>query len=354
VAVQRVISLREFAKAMIEADDAFAHRVQDFERCFGPADADTLALLAQAATFCWHNHEYRANLAELCRAVAKGVPTTLYSHCQVTRGRWAELHSYVVGVQCWLGVDLPLPAGIDSAVVERIGHWLGERSRAKEALAALLLTQLVDDLFNYVSFSKLAGDGVPGTDGYADFAPWYVGADGTRYAVEHELAPADGHRFRWKNEAMGPLVEDLAGAVCREMRGAPEDAQELVEGILRLSQPPCMHRFQHYLDIQLTSIGALRWRGARPPDDLSRAKWQAFWDGATGGLQAWLNGDPPCGELAVQLHESLGRPTEQGRAIVHDFFLADRPGMGVSWDWLMQKAQIEGTTACTAFQDHAP
>jgi len=261
------------------------------------------------------------------------------------------MNTYVMGVQRWSGVDLPLPAGISIAKMERIAKWLGERNPAKEALAALFLTQLLDDLLNYVSFARLAGDHAPDVADYPDFTPWYVRPDGARYAVVHEVAPADGHRFRWRNEAMCAFAEELTGIVRHQMRDAPEDAEELLWGILALSQPPCMQRFQRYLDIQVASIGALKWRGVLPPDDASRARWQAFWDGATASLQAWLGGDPPGGEMAVELHESLGEPTERRKAIVRDFCLADRPGMGLSWDWLIPKAQREGTTACAVFRD---
>lgn len=74
----------------------------------------------------------------------------------------------------------------------------------------------------------------------------------------------------------------------------------------------------------------------------------------TAGLQAWLGGDPPGGEIAVKLHESLGKPPERGWSITLDFFLADKPGMALSWDWLTPKAQRGGTTACAVFKDRRP
>ena len=116
---QRVISLKEFAKAALARDSSFAERVRHFETRFGTVDGDTLAVLAQAAYFCWGENEYQSDLVEVCQAIRIGKPTSLY-HCrQITPERWTEMNTYVIGVQRWLGVDLPLPRGIDSG---KIGH----------------------------------------------------------------------------------------------------------------------------------------------------------------------------------------------------------------------------------------
>ena len=347
MARQRVIKLQEFSKAMLEADDAFADRVRHFERRFGSADADTLAILAQAAYFCWFECEYESDLISICRAIGMGKPTSMYHCVQVSPERWAELNAYVVGVQRWLGSDLPLPSGIDGTRIEQIGQWLGEREPAKDSLAKLFLCQLVDHLMLRASFSKLGEDTAPEESEYTDFTAWYLRPDGVPYATGHDYDETPG-------DARGDaFVEECKRCVRHAMRSAPGDAEELMEGILKPSQPPCMHRFQRYQDIKLASIGALKWRGQLPPDDGSRARWRGFWDEAEAALRAWLEGAPSKGKLAIRAHGALGEPTERRRAIVGEFLLGEKTATA-GYYWLREKVHVEGATACSVLRDRRP
>jgi hypothetical protein len=201
------------------------------------------------------------------------------------------------------------------------------RGAARDALAGLFLERLVGDLLD-ISLSML-GSEVPAERGeYADFAPWYARADGAFYGSAER---AD-------------FVERCRQRVRREMGAAPEDAEELMEGILGPSQPPCMHRYLRCQDIKLASIGALKWRGDLPPDDGSKHEWESFWDEAKAALRAWLDGALAEGQLARGLHQTLGEPTERRKAIVREFLLK-RPPSAASWEWLEERPQRDGTTA---------
>lgn len=330
---QQGVPIREFAKAMLAASPPFADRVRRFEAEFGPAGADTLAVLAQASFFCWGNAEYQKDLAEVCLAIASERPTSFSYHRQVTPRRWARIHTYVVGVQRWLGGRLPLPVNVDRAKVEQIQKWLGARNPAKEALAQLLLWRLVDHVLN-LSLARLAGDvGLDDTP-YANFTEWYARPDGTRYAG------GDAEAF----------LEDCTRRVREALKEAPADAERLIGGLLEPSPPPCGHRFTRYLDIQITSIGALKWRGHLPPDDVPKARWQAFVDQARAALAAWLDGAPPSGATAIVLYEALGTPAARSRATVRTFLLAEDRLNRAAWDWLMARAEKDGTTARAAFR----
>ena len=135
-AKQRVIPIKEFAEAMLETDSGFTDRVRRFEERFGKADSDTLAVLAQAAYFCWGNNEYRNGIVEVCRAIKAGRPTSFFYHGQITPRRWAVLNTYVIGVQNWLGVDRHITSGTSKTKIKQIEQWLGKREPAKDALAA--------------------------------------------------------------------------------------------------------------------------------------------------------------------------------------------------------------------------
>jgi len=319
----------EFAQAMLESDEGFAERVRSFEDAFGKADPDTLAVMAQASYFCWFEVEYERDYVEVCRAIGSGKPTSLFLCRQVTPGRWAEMNSYVVGVQRWLGSDALLPEAVDVDKISQIMQWLGERSPPKEALAELFLCHLTTDLLR-LGLAKLSGVDDPDEGAYVDFTRWYHGTDGT------PLAP----------ESREELINDLKRRVRQEMARAPNDAEELVTSILRVSQPACQHRFSRYQDIKITSIGALEWRGNVPPDTevprLAAAQWFE-----RASLEGWLQGLPPRTDLAEKLYDALGTPTERKKSLVRDCLCGPPHG---AWHWLQRNAEEEGLTASALFK----
>ena len=330
-AKQHVTRMTEFASAMLAADSGFADRVRHFEKCLGRGDADTLAVLAQSAYFCWGNQEHQSNLIEVCHAIRTGKPTSMFYHAQITAARWAQLHAYVIGVQRWLGVELPLALEIDGRKIAQIREWLGERHPAKDALAMLLLSKLIASLLD-TAFAPLGGDVEPEDVEYTDFSSWYLRADGGRYA---------GHDS-------GAFAEDCKQRVRQHMMDSPPDAEELINGILGPDNPPCLHRFSRHQDIKITSIGALKWRGNLPPDDVPKDRWLAFLDEARTGLQLWVDGARPATSLACRLHKVLGEGTARTKAIVRDFLLAEN--RGVASDWVGRKAREEGFQARLIFE----
>ena len=340
-ATQHALDLIDFARDVMASDHDFADRVKAFEGQHGPASEDTLAILAQAICLCPHNLGFGHNLREVCRAIGAGKPTSFYFHGLVTPERWVGLHAYAIGVQCWLGRQLPVPDCIDEGKVREVGRWLGERHPAKVALAEMLLTQLIDDLLNYVQVAKLCTVSESLQSTYPSFAEWYVSADGEPYAARHPLTDACHARFTYRNQTMVARVEDLKQRVREAMPSATKDATELMRGILTETQLPCMHRFTRYLDLQITSIGALKWRGAVPDDDGSKERWSEFQERATAAVDAWLEGSPPEGELAEELHELLGEATEERKAIVRDFLLTRPKDPNLGWEWLQAAAHAD-------------
>jgi len=207
----------------------------------------------------------------------------------------------------------------------------------------LFLGQLVDHLMLRGSFSKPRED-IPAEEAeYTDYTPWYVRPDGIRHTTAYDYDKPSGH-------AQGDFfTEESKRRVRYEMATSPEDSEELIHWILKPSQPPCMHRFQRHQDIKLTSIGVLKWPGNLPPDDSSKAKWQTFWNEASAGLQAWLEGAPSSGELTAEIYGTLGKRTERRKAIVGEFLLGEKTGP-VGYYWLKEKVHQEGATAWSLFE----
>jgi hypothetical protein len=321
---------------MLEADSAFAERVQHYDEQFGAADADMLAVLAQAAYLCWFHCEHSNDLIETCRAIASGRPTSMHLCLQVTPKRWAEMNTYVVGVQRWLGVDLPLPRSVNRAKIDQIKRWLGDRDPAKDALAVLFLHHLIDQLLFRTSLSKLAAGTTQERVEYTSFTPWYFRPDGTTYATAQE----------------DPFIGDCRRKIRQVMGSSSGDATRLISGIMvprESIQPVCMHRFSRYLNIKLTSIGALGWRSNLPAGDFSKAKWKSSVSDAEAGLRSWAEGSSLDTELALSLGDALGKPDDRSRAVVLDFVLAEKTGSTDFYNWLQKKAQDDGTLAGVAF-----
>ncbi|MAF12854.1 hypothetical protein CMK11_20585 [Candidatus Poribacteria bacterium] len=308
------LSLSAFAHAMIDADEAFADKVRAHETRFGHAEG-MRAVLAQAAYNCWFHVEYRENLREMCRAIGEGRPTSLALCGQVTASRRAVTDAYVVGLRGWLGHGLPPTPDLDADTVRRVGGWLGADHPAKRALVDLLLRALVDQMASGAHVSVLAdGAQTPGEKPCPDLST-YLRADGARYT----LSDAE-------------LVSRRKADAARHMP-SQEDAEALIAGVLSESQPPCMHRYTRYLDIKIASIGALRWRGALPPDEGSKARWESFWRDAEDALRSWVDGERRATDIATELYALLREPTDDRRAIVSDFLLERPPGTAF-WGWL--------------------
>jgi hypothetical protein len=319
---QHVIPMSEFAQAMRKTSASFAKRVGEFEDTFGAVDSGTLAVVAQATYFCWFEIEYEQDYLDVCRAVGLGRPTSLCLCGQVSPRRWTEMNTYIVGVQRWLGVERPLFCELSSAKLNQIYGWLGDRITAKEAVAKLFVTNLATDL-SALSLARLSGCNDPSGERYSDFTPWYPEGEGAANPSENQAS----------------VVESLKQRIGKE-------AQELIAGILKKSQPACHHRFSRYQDIKITSIGALRWRGNIPPDvDVPRCEARTWFE-EKADLGGWLTGRPPTTPLLTKLYDALGNPTDRKKAIVRDFFYGPPEG---GYDWLVDRAAQDGTTVSAIF-----
>lgn len=322
-AKQHIVPVIELARSMLGADDDFADRVHRFEERFGQADDDALGVLSQAAHFCDTNREFHSNVLALCKAVGTGRPTSSFYHCQLSPDWWQALNRYIIGVQRWLGADMPLPEDLDSSKLEAIARWLGKPHPAKTPLGALFLERLIDSLAG-TSSAKLGGDVPPDGAPYRDFSRWYLRRDGSTYATGDRAAFVHG------------CVEKVREAT----KDAPEDAEALVAGILAEGPPPCVYKYSRYLDIQVSSIGALKWRGNVPPkDDLVRSMDGPLHAEIRAALKSWAEGSPPAGDVARQMHEALGEPTDRKKAVMYGFLnIQGLPGQRdpnePAFDWL--------------------
>ncbi|HOF88241.1 MAG TPA: hypothetical protein PLZ36_09100 [Armatimonadota bacterium] len=243
--------------------------------------------------------------------IGTGRPTSLYLCHQVTPARWNVLHAYVVGVQRWLGVDLPVPAAIDGAKVAQIAAWLGERTPVKASLAILYLRGISGSMPRW-PLSMLIGDGEQADATYEDYAAWYPpGSDDCSDDVT-----------RYRQEV--------------RQRSAPAgEIEELLHGIVREGQPGCMHRYTRHQDIKITSIGVLQWRGAVPAEtDAPKRGAVHYFDQAEPAVHAWCRGEVRADAIGASLQTLLGAYAAWKSAIITDFFLAPKDDLNtVFYEW---------------------
>jgi len=345
----RTVPIIEFAEAMRAQGGSFAERITRLETRFGPVRADLLGVLAQAAFLCRVNIQGEANLLAACRAIRTGKPSRWHYHCQITPERWDEMHAYLVGIQCWLGIELPVPPKLNRPKLDQINLWLGSPIPARKALCELFLIRFVDDLLNYASFACLGAEQQMPQGDYMDYSDWYFAVDCGPYAVPKTR---DSSRSPFTDPRLKERTQELVHTVRKEMASSTEEAEELMDYLMRQTQPPCMHRFSRYLDIQIASIGALKLRANLPPDSIPKDTWRDFWTQADAGLDGWIKGSQPASPIATRLQTALGQPSALKAAIVSDFLLPNFHDVGTSaaWDWLVHRSQVENTNAYGAFK----
>ena len=326
-ATQAILSMVELAQAMRDSDPTFALRVARFEEEFGSVDANTLGVMAQASYFCWFEIEYEQDYLDVCRAIGTGQPTSLYLCQQVSPRRWQEMNTYVVAIQRWLGDRRAPPSDLSSALLAEIDDWLGETIEVKRSLAALLVGHLVVHLKGLTLARLGKPDRAKAEAGqYGNYSDWYTGADGSVYSLESQAL----------------AVSALRLTISRMDVTDRTHAQELMSGILMDSQPACQHRFARYLDIKISSIGAMKWRGAVPPDVRSPKLEAKDWFEQQADLKRWLNDESASTDLLRRLYSALGSPDPRKKAMVKDFFYG--PPVG-AFDWLVQRSATDGTRA---------
>lgn len=114
-----------------------------------------------------------------------------------------------------------------------------------------------------MSLAKLSAEAHSTPVEYINFSDWYTSSDGVPYAVQRK---GDVNRQPFLDPVLAHRIKVLIDTIYAEMSDALGEAKELINNIQKQTQPPCMHRLTRYLDVQVTSIGALKWRGNLPID----------------------------------------------------------------------------------------
>jgi len=190
-----------------------------------------------AADFCciWR-YDYPARVHELCAIIGDSYQCGLRLHYQISPGRRQELIDYADALQGWLA-DKPLEHYDQEAVntAQRVYGFLGGRDPLKKMLVER----------TYYGLSHRA----------VNCSFWGYNEDGQSVA----LAPATvkDTEAGWQER-----MSSLERSIRREMGSA---ANRFLCDVGGSAEPACHFKFVRRIDVLVSSIGCLQWRGNLPP-----------------------------------------------------------------------------------------
>lgn len=195
-----------------------------------------------AADFCciWR-YDYPGNVRRICEIIGGSPHTQMRLHYQVSPSRRNEFIDYAQALRGWCEDKAPDDAayfaGTDPAMIARVYGMLGERDPLKRKLVERTYWGLAGRVMN-CSF-------------------W---GDNTR-EPETDLDPFTVHPLTsgWQKR-----MHELETEIRREM-GA--DAYDFFCDVGGSGEPACHFKFMRRVDILVSSIGCMRWRGNLPAKD---------------------------------------------------------------------------------------
>ncbi len=182
-----------------------------------------------------------------------------------------------------------------------------------------------------MNLSKLGSPDHADADSFQDFTRWYISDNGKMF----------GHNSKeYSEHCVRTLSADPQSC---------DDTEKMVSRIVEEKPHSCMHRFARHLDIQLSSIGALKWRGSVPQCQcLSKTSWIHFIEQDC-GVRSWSTGSEPANEYAETVHATLGTPTDRKKAIVDSFLCAQDRGSVYAGGWIGEQSEKRGRNARLLF-----
>jgi len=241
-----------------------------------PPSGGALLHAIRALEIC--NWQLEESIMRLCRAIGSKTapPLTIGHHASLTEARWRIVWAYYLALRRWLlrdgwvaGYEALLPlCDPDGAIQQRVRGLLGDRTPLKQLYVERFCLNL----------------------------EYWLGGN----------FPPDSPQWTAYTAAVAALETEIL---------ARDPATELLDW-MRLDGGPggieiCHHKAFRRVDIQLSSIGVGRWRGAmlqRGTDGVDRAATLEMY---LSPLEAWIKGSTdadasPDPTLFHQIHDALG------------------------------------------------
>lgn len=276
--------------------DDDCQEVQRLERAVGTLSDELLDRRVAADCCCIWRYDYPDNVARIAAIVGGSPHTALRLHFQVCPLRRRDVSAYGDAMRGWLADAAPDDPAVFQPeiqpIVQRVYGYLGARERVKDLLVERTCLGLAARALNCSFWGRNELESVTPLQPFSSepLTP-------QRIERLHELE-------RTIRSEMGSQAADF---LC-DVGGAAE--------------PACHFKFTRRIDILISSIGCLRWRGAVPPKDAAvrgRRRLTRVYLNALEGY--WREGrtDAAAGDAAAisdQLTEALGTPTDAKRWLV--------------------------------------
>jgi len=277
-------------------DDADIAEINELERSLGRLSPEQLDMRVMADFCCIWRYDYPHRVHELCAAIGGNTHTAFGLHYQISVARRQELIDYAEALKQWLGTDESAQSCNRSTVRERtiqkVVDFIGSRDPLKELLVERTYLGLSSRALNcsYWGYNSR---------GKVSLAPY----------TAQKLAP-DWHR----------RMSEIERLIQKEMGRKSHDFLCDVGGT---AEPACHFKFVRRIDILVSSIGCLRWRGNLPPKDASISgrrritsqyltALEQYWRGHTDSGES---GEEP-GKIYDELFILLGERTALKRWLV--------------------------------------
>ena len=223
------------------ADEDIAE-INELERSLGRLSPEQMDMRVMADFCCIWRYDYPHRVHELCAAIGGSPHTAFGLHYQISAARRQELINYANALDQWLGAEQTAPqkgrSPEQEQTAQKVHAFLGSRDSLKELLVERTYLGLSSRALNCSYWGYNAQRSV-------SLAPY----------TAQELDP-DWHK----------RMAALERAIQKEMGHC---AQDFLCDVGGTAEPACHFKFVRRIDILVSSIGCLRWRGNLPPKDNS-------------------------------------------------------------------------------------
>jgi len=275
--------------SFLGSDDDIAE-INEMERGLGKLSPEHLDMRAMADFCCIWRYDYPHRVHELCAAIGGNPHTAFGLHYQISTARRQELIQYAEALKQWYSDEEPAQHKNKSAQQESTKIKVFDFLGSKDPLKKLLVERTYLGLSSRALNCSYWGHNARGT---VSLAPY----------TAQELAPD----WRKRMSAVERLIE-------KEMGHTSHDFLCDVGGT---AEPACHFKFVRRVDILVSSIGCLRWRGSLPPKDRTISGRRSITSQYLSVLeQYWRDDDAGTGAIDV----------EEGRKVRDELFtlLGDR------------------------------
>lgn len=289
--VEHLVRGRRYYDANLRPDGSTLDELHVMERNLGELDAPARRRRIAADFCCIWRYDFPQRVHEICAIIGGSEHTALRLHFQICPARRQQLLDYAAALEGWLAGCAPAACGDRSdrarSCAERVHGMLGAADPLKRLLVERTWLGLSMRTLNCSFFGHDA------QCAHTSLMPFT--------AIPLEEGPYD--RMRQVEHAITDQMGSHARPFLCEVGGAAE--------------PACHFKFMRRVDVLVSSIGCMQWRGNLPPKDGSIIGRRALTRSYLQMLEGyWRSGQLGDGPAAEQLQRALGPPSDLTRWLV--------------------------------------